>query len=330
MHLQTSYARVKEPILNLEMGLRKHNYRKTTRAVTVSEDEATNRHFVHELSTAATEQQRKEVRLSFFVWNINELDIINQRFSVRFSMRASWEEDTQNLKEKMKKFLEKKEEREKFEEKKESFSFKKEMLPWDPQLRFTNLFEEDKDDGEEWYRVFEFNHDTSAPYGKDLKPCDIEDYEGDKVIVMECKRIKGIFHEAYEMDDFPFDYQHLHIGVTSSWDHTKVALSFDRERPTQVSSQSFISQTFELKAPRLLSYADDWDEDSLPLLSKAAESATGARYCRAYLALTVQRKPNFVLWNVMVIMTLVGFLSFATYALPPEELGDRQAAVLLW
>ena len=30
----------------------------------------------------------------------------------------------------------------------------------------------------------------------------------------------------------------------------------------------------------------------------------------------------------MVIMTLVGFLSFATFALPPEELGDRQAAVL--
>lgn len=129
------------------------------------------------------------------------------------------------------------------------------------------------------------------------------------------------------MNDFPFDYQHLHIGVTSRWDHTKVALSFDKEKPTQISSQSFISQTFELKAPRLLSYRNDWDEDSLPLLSKAAESATGARYCRAYLALTVQRKPNFVLWNVMAIMTLVGFLSFATYALPPEDLGDRQAAV---
>ena len=44
--------------------------------------------------------------------------------------------------------------------------------------------------------------------------------------------------------------------------------------------------------------------------------------------MTVARNPGYVMWNVMFIMALVGFFSFATYVLDPSEVGDRQAVVL--
>jgi len=270
----------------------------------ISEEIADNRHFVAELTEGKS--TRREVEISFFVWNINEIDIVNQRFSVRFNMYASWVEDTKNI------------------QVPEGSARFEEFMFWNPQLRFTNLFESDSDEHEAWYRVF--GHDSTSSAG--IKASEMNSYEGDRVRIMYCQRLQGVFHEGFELHNFPFDLQHLHIGVTTSWDHDAVAISFDNKKLTRVSSAALTSQTWNLACPRLMSYKDDWDEKSLPLLSQSTDSATGVRYCRAYLALTITRRPNFIMWNVMVIMTLVGFFSFATYALEPEELGDRQAVVL--
>jgi len=197
------------------------------------------------------------------------------------------------------------------------------MFAWDPQLRFTNCFER-SDDYESWYRVISKNDSSS------INPSDLHSSQSQHkaVRVMYCQRIQAWFHEGFELQNFPFDLQHLHIGITSAWDHESVALSFDKQKPTRVSSAALTSQTWEMSDPRLLSYNSDWDADSPPLLSQSTDSASGARYCRAYLAMTISRRPNFILWNVMVIMAMVGFLSFATFALDPADLGDRQACVL--
>jgi len=64
------------------------------------------------------------------------------------------------------------------------------------------------------------------------------------------------------------------------------------------------------------------------LLTQKSDSATGAQYCRAYIAIPLSRRSKFVGMNVMFIMTLIGFFSFATYAIEPSDLGDRQSVVL--
>jgi len=271
----------------------------------ISEETADNRHFVAELLEGKSKGNRREVELSFFVWNINEIDAINQRFSVRFNLYAAWDEDSKNI-----------------SVEDDSSSYEKSMFAWDPELRFTNCFE--RSDGyESWYRVL-----SKKDHLTTVKPSELHSSKHQVVRVVYSQRIQAWFHEGFEMHNFPFDLQHLHIGVTSSWDHESIALSFDNQKPTRVSSAALTSQTWEMAAPRLFSYDSDWDADSLPLLSQSTDSASGARYCRAYLALTISRRPNFIIWNVMVIMALVGFLSFGTFALDPSELGDRQACVL--
>jgi len=268
------------------------------------ESTADNCHFVAELLQGRSIEDRRDVDLSFFVWNISEIDVINQKFLVRFNMYASWNEDVTNLN----------------VDDVPAKSFTAESFKWNPQLRFTNCIEQNSDEYESWFRVLSLK-DSSL-----IKSSDIAEHV--RVRVMYCQRIQGWFSEGFEMQNFPFDIQHLHIGVTTSWDHEKVALSFDMMKPTRVSSTALTSQTWDLYSPRLLSYSSDWDKKSMPFLSQSSDSATSARYCKAYLALTAARRPNFTMWNVMVIMTLVGFMSFATYALDPADLGDRQACVL--
>ncbi len=108
----------------------------------------------------------------------------------------------------------------------------------------------------------------------------------------------------------------------------KVAFPFDRRKPTCVFSDKLTSQIWDMHDPRLLSYKDDWDPESLSLLSQSTDLVTDAWYCRAFLDLTVSRRPNFIDSNIMVVISLVGTMSFATYALDPSELGDRQSCVL--
>uniref|UniRef100_A0A7S2V206 Neurotransmitter-gated ion-channel ligand-binding domain-containing protein n=1 Tax=Fibrocapsa japonica TaxID=94617 RepID=A0A7S2V206_9STRA len=274
--------------------------------VSVSEREADNRHFAAEvLEVVRSDGPPREVQLAFFVWNIIGIDVVNEKFEVRFNLYASWEEDVSNIN---------------YKNVKGGFTQNSNIFKWQPQLRFKNVLEQNKDEYESWWRVQSITGD------KIERPSDLSRYE--RVQVTYSQRIQGWFLEKFEMHHFPFDIQHLHIGVTSSWDHKNVVLSFDTKRPTEVSNTALNSQVWELHQPRLMSYKDEWDSDSMPLLSQASESATGARYCRAYLALTVSRKPEHILWNVMVIMALVGFMSFSTYALNPSDLGDRQACVL--
>lgn len=278
----------------------------------IAEDKANNSHFAAELADGESLNSRRNVDLSFFVWNVNEIDIINQSFNVKFNLYASWDEDVSNMN-----LLDN-----------DEAHWSKEHFNWDPQLRIMNCKETDLCECS--YSVFKLQTKKgSKPIinrGEYIKPSQLSQHTAVRACFQQ--KIQGTFNESFELKNFPFDLQHLHIGITSKWDHHAVALTFDKTKPTRVSSQALQSQTWSLSSPRLMSYNSDWDLDSLPLLSQSIDSATGARYSRAYLALTVSRRPNWVLWNVMTIMTLVGFFTFATYALDPSELGDRQSCVL--
>ena len=96
-----------------------------------------------------------------------------------------------------------------------------------------------------------------------------------KFRVIWAQRVQGWFEEDFEMNNFPLDVQHLHIGVTSRWDSTKVGISFDKFNPSTVSSQALTAQTWELCDPRIMSFRDDWDVGTKPLLTDKLDSATG-------------------------------------------------------
>ena len=66
----------------------------------------------------------REDRLSFFVWNIDEIDAISHQCLVWYNIVAAWDEDSQN------KFFED-----------ESSSYEKSMFAWNHLLQFTNCYE---------------------------------------------------------------------------------------------------------------------------------------------------------------------------------------------
>ena len=106
----------------------------------ITEATANNSHFAAELLAGNDNPQRRRVDLSFSVWNINDIDVINQRFSVRLNIYASWEEDVENI-----------------TVSDDDTNFGKSNFKWDPQLRYTNCYEQNADEYENWWRVLALN-----------------------------------------------------------------------------------------------------------------------------------------------------------------------------
>lgn len=279
------------------------------------EDKAHNGHFAAALLEAAkSEPKLRTIKLSFFVWKVHEVDVVGERFHVTFNMYASWLEEISNIQ---------------FEPDGTKDRWTSDMFKWNPQLRFGNRLEKNPDEYESWWRVMSDNENGE---NTDVSPSKLSELAQQKkdtrVNITYCQRFQCWFSESFELKDFPFDLQHLHIGVTSAWDFCNVVLTFDQKRATKISSKAIDESSWDMVAPRLLAFDVDWIRNGEQLLSFSGDSATGARYCRAYLALTIIRKPQFTLWNVLTMVFLIGFSSFCVFALEPTELGDRQSVVL--
>ncbi len=98
---------------------------------------------------------------------------------------------------------------------------------------------------------------------------------------------------------------------------------------TKISTLANSSQLWTMCAPRLIAYDTDWSTSDLPLLSLSTDSVTGVRYSRAYLALIVVRKPDFVLWNMLSMSCMIGCATFCAFALEPTDLGVQLPSFLL-
>jgi len=276
----------------------------------ICETKADNEHFAHELN----ESKGREVSISFFVDKIHEVSDVNQSFTVRFTMYISWElkakEDIEDI--------------DKTQAEGDDIIWNKKWFKWDPQIRFLNIQNWSSDDIE-WYRV-----SSNKVY---LSPKVVEEKLEDKdkehnLRIIWARQVQGVFGERFEMKDFPYDMQHLHLGVTSRWDHDHVKITFDENRQSTTSSEALLDQTWKLGTPRYMCFKDGYDKESLPLLSQSCDSASGKRYCRAYLALTIIRQSQFVMWNIVVIMFLVGTFSFSVYSVPYDEAADRISIIL--
>jgi len=275
------------------------------------------------------DEGRKEVYVSFKVHSIHDIDIPKQRFQASMTYYVAWEEYLETIDFDAKANENENEtEKEKGKEK-EKWNTKMFSACFDPQIRLINCFEYVKED-DDWFRVVTVD-DGKKRY-KYHSINELKEKKNDeprkRITVIQATRVQCWFEEEFEMADFPLDIQHLHIGVISRWDVKRVAISFDKFQRSVVESESLTSQTYLLHGPRLFSYRGDCEQNSLPLLTRRSDSATGVLYCKAYFAITLSRRSKFVWLHVMLIMTLIGSFSFATYALEPSDLGNRQSVVL--
>lgn len=258
-----------------------------------------NRHFVHSLRTTRETglQKNKEsqdqsddyrdVHVSFRVHNVHEIDQKNQRFHVLFNVYTAWDENLNNI------TIEEEHANINTWQKEMFYPEKSEWKVFDPQIRFTNCMDFNKTAHEEWFRVVKYtlnvNNDDWKEYEylsvKEVYELQQKETKIEGIRIIRARKVQGWFEEDFEMLHFPLDVQHLHIGVTSRWDHSKVGISFDKFIPSTVSSEALNAQTWEMGVPRMLSFRDDWGIGTLPMLTRKLDSATGKNNIVIYLSI---------------------------------------------
>ena len=261
------------------------------------------------IRSEASDLQRV-VNLQFFVWKVTKISTIEQSFDCRLNVRASFLEDASEIK---------------FDDNVRQWT--RDAFTWTPQLRFSNLLQ-DIHEREEWWRVAIGEEEDSLQW---LSPADSAKVAGSntRVWVHQNLRVTGTFEELFELRHFPLDLQQLHVTITSSWDTKQCALRFSDVQRSTVSSRASVSQLFRMHAPRMIDYDSDWRADKdLPLLSNAVESRTGARYCRAHIALVMTRQHNYYVWNILTMQMLIVIANFSVFAIDPESIADRLGLII--
>ncbi|VDL64379.1 unnamed protein product [Hymenolepis diminuta] len=70
--------------------------------------------------------------------------------------------------------------------------------------------------------------------------------QGGEVYIIERRRIKGVFLETLELNDFPLDVQDLTITVTTERPDTEVDLIPDHNEMSAINKQTFVDQQVPL------------------------------------------------------------------------------------
>nr|CAH8821898.1 unnamed protein product [Trichobilharzia regenti] len=134
--------------------------------------------------------------------------------------------------------------------------------------------------------------------------------ESGEVYLIERRRIKGVFLETLELNDFPLDVQDLTITVTTERPDTEVDIIPDQVEMSAINIQTFVDQQewklhehVEIKK-RIIKQEYSSSMKSHPCLSVT---------CRA------ARRPGYFYWNVFLIMFMISGLAFATFAVSPDK-----------
>jgi hypothetical protein len=291
----------------------------------VEEEKAKNAHMVQYIQEILNRKAQdnssypREVQIYFYLWKVHNIDTVAQSFSVTITASATWVEDDTK-----KNFQ--------TEKNPDEHRWIKSDFGWHPQISFRNVIEEDDLVQDEWFRVRPYNaivaeSTTTVNVTKqDWKDKFSESNE--PLLVTHYIKKKITLSEAFELQNFPFDLQPLHVQIASSWDCNNVVLTFNKVILSAMDPNSLDSQEWDLLPPRLIAHDMDWCDEDLPLLSLSSQSISGARYPRVHIALTASRKPQYYMWNIYVMLLILGSLSFTTFSVDVEETGDRLGIML--
>ncbi|TGZ71319.1 hypothetical protein CRM22_002711 [Opisthorchis felineus] len=137
-----------------------------------------------------------------------------------------------------------------------------------------------------------------------------QENDAGEVFLVERRRIKGVFLETLELNDFPLDVQDLTITVTTERPDTEVDIIPDQNEMSAINIQTFVDQQeWKLHEHVEITKRIIKQEYSSSMKSHPCLSVT----CRA------ARRPGYFYWNVFLIMFMISGLSFATFAVSPDK-----------
>lgn len=150
---------------------------------------------------------------------------------------------------------------------------------WNPAIQIRNKVSEKF--SKTWYEVLTIN--------------------GEAYLVQKSRQI-GTFAERLELHDFPFDSQPLNVCFTSSLPESELELVPDTVKPSEIGVSCYI-------------HAQEWDLEPF-VESETSVAATEEGYSPILnIRGLASRKYSFFIWNIIIIMTLIGSLPLTTFAI---------------
>lgn len=127
-----------------------------------------------------------------------------------------------------------------------------------------------------------------------------------EAFIVEKRRIKGTFTENLELQDFPFDLQDLSIVLTSEHPVEELEIIEDDEHLSSIIVSCFVDeQEWELR---------EFVESEIRKVSKEFTGSKNVVYPFLVFKTLAMRRAGFFVWNIILIMTIISSLSFATFA----------------
>ncbi|ELU17487.1 hypothetical protein CAPTEDRAFT_215265 [Capitella teleta] len=130
-----------------------------------------------------------------------------------------------------------------------------------------------------------------------------------EVYVLERRRVRGVFMENLELNDFPLDVQDLTVTITSERPDTEIDIIPDENEMSGINVQTFVDQ-------------QEWRLHEHIEVSKKVmtQEYSSSNRCHPALSVTCRaaRRPGYFYWNVFLVMFFISALSFATFAVSPE------------
>lgn len=173
------------------------------------------------------------------------------------------------------------------------------------------------EDGEPTFRPSAkwYNNQIHFPNAKNLKIIESKvTKEGRDLQLIQ--RVEATFFEKFELKHFPFDAQDLTVAVSCK-------CAMEGPVPVKFSIPAFPPPQLGVDTTNF-NEDDIWDLSPNVLVTLTTVGACNSRRFPAiHLSVSVRRYSGFVMFNVAVPVSIISFLSLATYSLPPENIASR-------
>ncbi|OQR82066.1 hypothetical protein THRCLA_11169 [Thraustotheca clavata] len=134
-------------------------------------------------------------------------------------------------------------------------------------------------------------------------------------------RLRGSFSEQFELTNFPFDQQELHVSWTVNQSSQLVELRVNDNFPSL-----FLLNNFQQgNVFRVVT-----SETVIATIgrSDASESSSGSIYYHCNTSIVLQRKPGYHLSNIAIPMALLSSLGFLSFATEEKRIGTAERLLI--
>ncbi|EDO32790.1 predicted protein [Nematostella vectensis] len=140
-------------------------------------------------------------------------------------------------------------------------------------------------------------------------------------LAQEVYKIRGTFKEQFSLEQFPVDLQELSIIISSDWSDRTVTFEKDMAKPDYLRQQTFSSPRDWVLYPHV--HTDTATQEGEGL------GPNDRSYPVYIITAHVRRRAVHYFWNTAVVMSVLTALSFASFAIPPQQTADRLTVTLL-